>query len=475
MTGPAGGTAVLRADVAVVGGGPAGMEAALWCARAGLAVVVLDEHEDLGGQYFRRRHPAIRAVHGDHRPEGTALAEAVRASGARVLTRHVVWGVDGRALLAHDEEGDRALRVEAGHVVVATGAYERVLPFPGWELPGVVTPGLAMHLATMDRVAVGSRVLLAGSGPFLLPVACALLEVGARVVAVVEAGRPYRPGGPGVRGGVEALRHPARLAELGGYLARLARHRVPVLQDRVVAEAVGGARVARVRTVRTCGGGDREFEVDALAVGYGFRPATELVRLLGARTVVDPRTGDVVIAAGDDGATSVPGLYAVGELAGVAGVHAARLRGRLAAMSITAAAAGETRADGRERERLRRRLRRLVAFASLTGRLYPPPVEMVDTLPDEVHVCRCEAVPAGRVRAIARTGLNDVHAVKGGSRAGMGLCQARECGTALWRLAGASGSTAPLPARMPVRPVPTGVVADMDRSGPADPAGPEQV
>ncbi|MBB2912058.1 thioredoxin reductase/bacterioferritin-associated ferredoxin [Streptosporangium becharense] len=471
MTGRDAGQPALRADVAVVGGGPAGMEAALRCAQAGLAVVVLDEHEELGGQYFRRRHPAIREVHGDHRPEGTVLAAAVRESGARVLTRHAVWGVDGRDLLVHDEEHDRALRVRAAHVVVATGAYERVLPFPGWELPGVVTAGFAMHLATVDRVAVGERVLLAGSGPFLLPVACALLEAGARVAAVVEAGRPYRPAGPGVRGGVEVMRHPARLAELGGYLTRLARHRVPLLQDRLVAEAVGGTRVTRVRTVRTRGGGDREFEVDALAVGFGFRPSTELVRLLGARTTVDARTGDVVTATDDDGATSVPGLYAVGELAGVAGAHAARLRGRLAAMRITAAAVGETPADGRERERLRRRLRRLVAFATLTGRLYPPPVEMVDTLPDEVHVCRCEAVTAGRVRVGARTGLHDVHALRNWSGAGMGICQARECGTALWRLAGASGATPPLPARMPVRPVPAGVVADMEGGRAGDPPG----
>ena len=173
-----------RYDVLVVGGGPAGLSAALTAAEAGLRVAIVDEHEQLGGQYFKRRHPALVARHGDYRAEGTRLIAAVHQAGTVCLTGHLVWGVDddGTTLLVTGADGVPR-RLSASYIVLATGAYERVLPFPGWHLPGVTTAGFALHLATMDRVPIGQRVLLAGSGPFLLPVACALVEVGAQVVA----------------------------------------------------------------------------------------------------------------------------------------------------------------------------------------------------------------------------------------------------------------------------------------------------
>src|SRR5690606_33120118 len=131
----------------------------------------------------------------DFRPAGTELINAVRNSGVRVSTGQLVWGVDddGRTLLTATVDRAATSAVQADAVIVATGAFERAIPFPGWQLPGVVTPGYALHLATCDVEPVGRRVLLAGTGPFLLPVACALLDVGVEVVGIAEANQPYRP------------------------------------------------------------------------------------------------------------------------------------------------------------------------------------------------------------------------------------------------------------------------------------------
>ena len=275
----------LRCDVVVVGGGPAGLAAAAQLAAAGADVVLLEEAGELGGQYFKRRAGAVLARYGDYRPEGSRLIAAARTAGVRCLTGHLVWGVDddGRTLLAADARSGTTTAVRARACIAATGAYERAIPFPGWQLPGVVTPGHALHLATCDRVPLGRRVVVAGTGPFLLAAAAAMLRAGGGVRAIVELNTPYRPG----RAALSAARFPSRLGELAGYAATLAAAGVAVLQGRRVAAALGSGRVEAVQVAaRTAGGTPaplRTIEVDGLAVGYGFRPATELIRLLGAK------------------------------------------------------------------------------------------------------------------------------------------------------------------------------------------------
>jgi len=192
-------------------------------------------------------------------------------------------------------------------------------------------------------------------------------------------------------------------------------------------------------------------ETDALCVGFGFRPSTELPRLLGCRTQPD-RTGTEQLPVVDaDGATSVDGLYVAGDCAGIAGVHAAGVRGQLAARAIL-----RRLAPGRTPVRvagLRRRARALDRFAALADRLYPLPAEAVADIPDATQVCRCEGVTAGEIRQAVATGWNDLHGAKAATRAGMGPCQGRECGhivAALARRDEAEGFAA----RMPIRPLP---------------------
>lgn len=299
----------------------------------------------------------------------------------------------------------------------------------------------------MDRVPVGQRVVLAGTGPFLLPVACALLEVGARIEAVVELNHPYRPGISSIGG---ALRQPARLAEAARYLLTLARHGVRVEQGSRVLAAHGDTQVTAV-DIGQEDGRVRQLETDALCVGFGFRPSTELPRLLGCDTRADPTGSEQLPVVDADGATSVDGLYVAGDCAGIAGVHAAGVRGQLAALAILRRLAPErvpVRVAG-----LRRRARALDRFAELADRLYPLPTTA--DLPDITQVCRCEGVSAGEIRQAAATGWNDLHGAKAATRAGMGPCQGRECGHIVAALAGRSADTAEcFAARMPIRPLP---------------------
>jgi len=388
---------VIRYDVAIVGGGPAGLAAATSAVRGGARVAIVDAGPRLGGQYWR------------HRP-GAEPAELWRARcAADHLPDRPVWFAEpGFAL--HTPGGV----VEADRVVLATGAHDRSLPFPGWTLPGVVTVGGAQALLKGHGVLVGRRIVVAGAGPFLLAVAAGLVPAGADVVGVFEAGRP--------RGYARHPRAitPAKLAEGARYAAVLARHRVPYRSGHVVVAAHGTDAVEAVTVARFGGGRERRIEADALAISYGFTPQVELAVALGCDTRLDA-DGSLVVTVDDDQHTSVPGVYAAGEITGVGGAALAQLEGTIAGGAVTGRPA-DPRTKGQRRSARR--------FAVAMHDVHRPPV-WIDRLDDDTLICRCEEVPYRGVRQAVELGGTDTRAVKLLSRAGMGWCQGRICGPAV--------------------------------------------
>jgi D-hydroxyproline dehydrogenase subunit alpha len=436
-------------DAVIVGGGPAGLAASLDLAQAGARALIIEEQRELGGQYFKQRHSQILNQYGQFRPAGARLIQSVLAAGVTCLTGHLVWGAQDDELWISGLDSGHVSRVGGRLILVASGAYEKTIPFPGWTLPGVCTPGCALHFATVDKVRVGRRVLVAGSGPFLLPVACSLVEVGASVVGVLEAAHPYRIS----MTAFSAATHLKRMGELTQYISTLVRNRVPIRQGWRVTEALGNGRVERVR-YSSNQDQTEEAAVDALCVAYGFSPSTELLRLLGVECKRDRVSGDPVPVIDDFGRTSRPGVYVAGEAAGIGGIDAALNGGRLAGIAMAAdlglvPASGKARVGG-----LLQKQTRLRNFALLTARLYAFDTDY-GSVADSTIVCRCECVTAGSVRHTAVNTWSDLQAVKGLTRAGMGPCQGRECGATVARLvADVTGSEIEtFPARMPIKPI----------------------
>ncbi|WP_278045414.1 NAD(P)/FAD-dependent oxidoreductase, partial [Actinomadura fibrosa] len=332
----------------VVGAGPGGLGAAAGALRAGAEVTLVDSAENPGGQYHRMLPDAYRAARPERLHHGWRDFERVRE---HVLghprcdwwPESAVWALerrDGGAPLVHVLRGeadgaDRERRVLAPDaLVLAPGAHDRVLPFPGWDLPGVFTAGAAQALAKGERLVVGDAVLIAGSGPFLLPVAAALLEAGSTVAAVLEANPASTVARGWTRRPWELASQIGKSVELAEYAGLLARRRVPYRTGRAVVEVRGDGRAEEAVTARlrpdwsVVPGTEEAVPADAVCVTHGFSPQLELPVAAGCalrRTV----GGEFAEVDGDQ-RTTVPDVYAAGEVTGIAGAPAARTEGLLA-------------------------------------------------------------------------------------------------------------------------------------------------
>lgn len=463
-----------RPHLAVIGAGPAGLAAALAATARGIRVTLIDSAAQAGGQFYRR--PAVglgarrpRALHHQWRTWERlerGLARAMEAGAVVQLTDHHVWVVERcgpstvegggagafavHALLGPLQEASVTLHTDA--VLLATGGYEKVLPFPGWTLPGVVTAGGAQAMLKGGLVVPGRRAVVAGTGPLLLPVATGLAAAGVEVVALVESADPKalvrKAGSPAAR--------PGKVAEGARYAAQLLWHRVKFLARHTVVEAHGDERLVAVTVAaldadgRVRAGTERRVPCDTLAVGHGMLPHTDLAESLGCR--ID----GLSVHVDEEQRTDVPGVWAAGETTGIGGAALSLAEGHIAGRSIAARLNGE-RPDPREWAPAAKSRTELREFFAAIDTVYTPPAHWTDQVTDDTVVCRCEEVTGGEIReAVGELGAGDVRTVKLLTRAGMGWCQGRICEPAVAGLAGCEQ----LPARLLLaRPVPLGVLA----------------
>jgi NADPH-dependent 2,4-dienoyl-CoA reductase/sulfur reductase-like enzyme len=361
-----------RADVVIVGGGPAGIAAA--CAAAATRrVIVLDAAPRPGGQIWRHRDRAML---------GRAAArwlDRFERSGARFIGGACVSLAGPGRVAATTRQGD--LIVEAEAIVLATGARERYLPFPGWTEPGVMGVGGIQALVKSGMPVAGRRIVLAGSGPLLLPVAATCAP--AKITEAIA----FR------------LRSLPTAFRMGTWVSRVRR--------------LGTGLEVELASRQ----GSERLRCDLVGVGYGLVASTELAELAGCAL----QHGRIRVT--DRQETSVRGILAAGETTGVAGAAAALVEGRIAGAMAAGAASDEAlplraRDDGRR-------------FAGRLERDFAPRAELRALADHETIVCRCEDVRYGALDPAwgAR------HA-KLMTRAGMGRCQGRVCGPALETLFG---------------------------------------
>lgn len=448
-----------RCDVLVLGAGPAGMAAAIEAAACGLSVTLLDEQEAAGGQVYRAPPAAFGPLPATpDTVRGATLRQALAESIARHLPQRRAWFVEpGFRLYVVGPAGPELH--EAPQLILATGAHERIVPAPGWTLPGVVGLAAATVMLKAEGVLPGQRTVVAGVGPLLAAVAVGILKAGGEVAAVIDLARP----GDWLRRLPALASRPDLLARGAGWRARLAAARVPVLHGHSVVALYGAEEVEAVEvapvdpiTWRPLEGARRRIEADACALGHGLVPDTSITRLLQLHHVFRPEQGGWVAETDTDLRASLPGLYIAGDGAGIGGAAAAEERGRIAALAAARDAGRLHNADQATAIRAaRQRAERFGAAIATLMQARPGPYAAI---PPETVVCRCEDITREAIESALDAGARDVNQAKAWTRCGMGPCQGRMCGETLAELValrhGDRAAAGQLTGRAPLRPVP---------------------
>ena len=445
--------------VVVIGAGPAGLRAAEALVRGGVRPILIDEAERPGGQIYRQPPAgaarAPEALYGFEAKKAVALHAVLGRLGDAVdyRPRTLVWSVFGQRLDTLGPSGPGV--VDFDRLIIASGAMDRVLPFPGWTLPGVFTLGGAQIALKAQGMSIGRRVALVGAGPLLPLVAYQYAKAGAEIAAVLDV-TPFS---------AKLTNVPGLMAEFGTLAKGLwytLRNGVAGLNVWSGVRAIGVEGEGRVRGLwwRDATGIRHSVECDAVGASFGLRSETQLADLAGCAFAFDAVTRQWLPQRDAAGRSSVAGVYLAGDGAGIGGADVAELQGERAALAVLEDLAKPV--DKVRAAALDRRLARQARFRSALEGAYPYPAHLLDDIADDEIVCRCEGITAEALRAAAsERDAHEMNRLKALTRIGMGRCQGRVCGHAAAEILSRTvsrdiASVGRLRGNPPVKPIPIG-------------------
>lgn len=450
----------------IVGAGPAGVRAAQTLVAHGLRPVVIDEASRAGGQIYRRPPTVLaqrttRTLYGFESKRADAVHAAFDALRGRI-DHHpdsLVWNAQDHKLDVMHNPTCSTRRVPYSHLIVATGATDRVLPVPGWTLPGVYTLGGAQVALKFQGCAIGQRVVFMGTGPLLYLVAYQYAKAGVEVAAVLDTARLADQ----IAATPAMLTQPAVFAKGVYYVGWLRAHGVALHSGVRPLRVLGDEAQGRVTGVAWQDGNEeRTLACDAIGFGYALRSETQLADLLGCRFDYAPMHRAHLPVRDAAGRSSVEGVYLAGDGAGIMGADAAEWAGERAALALLADN-GMT-VDTTRAAELERKLDKLTKFRQGLERAFPVPQDWAAHASDDLVICRCENITAGTLRqTVATAGADEMNRLKALSRVGMGRCQGRMCGVAAAEIL-AHATSQPLQqvgrlrGQAPIKPIPIRLV-----------------
>lgn len=460
----------LASPLTVVGAGPAGIQAAYTAAQAGVDVTVIDDNLLPGGQYYRQS-PAefgfsdpLSGKSG--RADALEVLPKLNHPKIRLLSGTQVWGAFGERTLALADT-EKTTILLSDKIILATGAYDRPMAFPGWTLPGIFGAAATLRMLKTQWVLPGKRVLLAGLGPLQMALADALIKAGTEVVLVAEAANPQAHAAelPKFWG------HWDRLNEARQYSSSMLRQHVPLLFNHAIVKASGREQVEAATIARLDASGapipgtEKTYAVDAICLGYGLLPSFQLASALGCELRFDERLAWFEPRHNQRMESSRAGIFVAGDVTDIAGSKVALVEGEIAGLS--AAAQLGYLSPGELEKRLvvpQRTLRHLNRLADALQSIYAFRPGLNQIAKDDTLLCRCEEITYAQARTALADGAGDLHALKLGTRAGMGYCQGRFCSVLLAPLAARAcgkplSSIQPFTVRPPIVPVSLKVLA----------------
>lgn len=423
-------------DVAIIGAGPGGMEASLLASQSGLETVVIDSYPQPGGQYFMQLPKKFKSEYEtDSELEGKILVNELNNSTATKFFNALTW-----AIFKEEDNGGWLIAlygsscpnyVRSKFLILANGAYDTPIAFPGWTLPGVITCGAALILLKTQKLIPARRAIVTGTGPLLLSAAAHLIDTGVEVVAVCESSKLFPRG---LRYGLTMLGHLHRLKEGAVYMRKIIGSKTPYKMGTSIIEAIGTDKVESAviskidRNGSPIKGTEEQYEIDLVVSGYSLTPNTGLARMIGCKMDYRSGKGGWVPQRNEYMQSSIPGVYIIGDGAGIGGAENARLEGQLAAVAIARENGNLTSVQAETKYKsLKPELTNEQRFGQMLEDLFSPKPGLIDLVDDETIICRCEEITLGEVKAAVSQGACTIAEVKMITRSGMGNCQGRMC------------------------------------------------
>lgn len=342
-----GGEIIKTSQVVVIGGGPAGLCAAIEASKSGASVTILDENARPGGQLFKQIHKFFGSS--QHRAGtrgfriGEELLKQTEELGVKVMLNTEVYGLFDNMTIGCIQDGvERAIKGEK--IIIATGATENVLPFVGGTLPGVMGAGAAQTMVNIHMVLPGKKILMVGSGNVGVIVSYQLMQAGAKIVGIVEASN--------------------KVSAYEVHLNKIKRAGVPIFTSHVVKEAIGmeeveGVVIAKIDSNRNIiEGSEKYFDADTICIAVGLNPSIELPYIAGCKFTHEPMRGGYIPVFDDNMETSIKGIYVAGDVAGIEEASTAMEEGRLAGIaSAGSLGLNDSETEEKLKNEIRERLR----------------------------------------------------------------------------------------------------------------------
>lgn len=450
----------------IIGAGPAGLACAATLVKAGLRPIIIEESSRPGGQGTRRLSTAMQTKADRFMGRRAAAATAAREAAEDHILSACDWrpGTLAWGIFANQIEticDGRQQSIPYDQLLIAVGATDRIMALPGWTLPGVFSLGGAQVALKQHSSFIGQNIVLAGASPLLYLAAAQYARMGATKLTIVDTATRHdkRKAAIGM-----AMTSPKTLLEGLGLLAELKGHGIRRIEGARLIKVDGTECVEALHMMHS-DGRTETIACDALAIGHGLRPETQLAELAGAEFRFDRRLRNWFPVVDEDGRAG-PNLWLAGDSTMTGGRVAASQSGHLAALSMISARKGHSVVSP-ELKRLQKTVARLRRFQVHMAAAFRWPHENAATLPAETIVCRCERITAGQIRdAIQKvSGPIEVNRVKAVTRCGMGRCQGRYCGQTLQEMTAATSGldvaeVGRLRAQAPVRPIPIDVADD---------------
>ena len=452
-------------DVVIVGSGFSGIVAAGSLAENNLNILVVDENLHIGGQLLRKI-PDQLSEYPNYRPDhvkkiGFRFIDNVKKQKITILNRTCVVGIYPGNRLMLETEKKEILEVSCDYLLFATGARERFLPFKGWTLPGVYSTGMVQVLIKSSGILPAKNILIGGSGLFLFAVGYEYLKNKGKVHAILE-----QTGMIDKAKMLPLLFHQfSKFAEGGKFLSKIYLSGVPVKYRRKIVEARGNKALEEVVVGKVDAQGkliqgtEKIYKTDALAIGYGFVPNIEAPQLAGCQLCYAKHIGGWIVNVNEGMETSVPNVFAAGEITGVGGAFKSINEGHIAAATIL------NKYGKSDENEYRLQMRKLtkervhhLEFAHYFNSLYQVPASALSDIPDDTIVCRCEDITMEDIKKGIANGYTDPQALKIGMRVSMGNCQGRTCGPVVYDLLTLLSKNppekmGPFKARPPLKPI----------------------